>query len=267
MEQSGDLVLSGTENEYDDPCLDRTNEGCRRRRRLTNIWYDVWNSNTSHIMADQSGESVPKFTINADGTMSIWEFMDQNASSNSARLLWTQNTNVSGNDLVLTLNAGGCLSLIHNEADSVGTEWTFCGSFIWRRTTTLSVDQNGLGDDNKIESNDGEKRLLWTMVGLVLLAALCLLMAFYLQVRWCDDTALHSASRQNSRDTLENGALTSSASHGQHAVTTTVSGEFEVVCTTLPPMAGMGLTKSITGDGDRESKQIAQWLERSTFIS
>jgi len=159
MEQSGDLVLSGTENEHDDPCLDRTNEGCRRRRRLTNIWYDVWNSNTSHIMADQSGESVPKFTINADGTMSIWEFMDQNASSNSARLLWTQNTNVSGNDLVLTLNAGGCLSLIHNEADSVGTEWTFCGSFIWRRTTTLSVDQNGLGDDNKIESNDGEKKI------------------------------------------------------------------------------------------------------------
>ena len=67
MESNGNLAMYGNPGVYEDPCTDGANEGCRRRmrmqmerRRLQNVWYFGWNSDTA--IYNYSGESVPKFT-------------------------------------------------------------------------------------------------------------------------------------------------------------------------------------------------------------
>ena len=129
MEPNGNLAMYGNPDIYEDPCTDGANEGCRRRR-LQNIWYFGCNSNTS--IYNYSGQSVPKFTLETDGTLSIWEYIYRNVPSIPPLLLWSINTGITGNNLEFGLSNSGCLSLNKVNGDSEDPnvpKWELCSTF------------------------------------------------------------------------------------------------------------------------------------------
>merc|ERR1719464_446167 len=106
MESNGNLQMYGNPDGYLDPCTDGANEGCRRRMRRLAAWgwYDGWSSNSSHALTNYSGESIPKFVFDTEGTMTVWEYMYKNVPAIKPIQLWTMETNVSGASLVLALD-------------------------------------------------------------------------------------------------------------------------------------------------------------------
>lgn len=123
MESSGNLVMYGLADEYNDPCLDGAAEGCRRRRLTDNEWLFGWNTGTELA----SNRSVAEFTVESDGTLSIWEYpVADELHLASVILIWSVSTGVTqqvSRSLLLTLSDEGCLEL--------GGEgsWSLCSTY------------------------------------------------------------------------------------------------------------------------------------------
>merc|ERR1719334_228096 len=126
MEGNGNLAMYGNPEEYEDPCTDGANEGCRRRR-LQNIWYFGWSSDSP--IYNVSGQSVPKFTMDTDGTLSIVEYVNGYTSTDASGesiSLWTVSTGISGNDINIEMSDSGCLTVT---GGSSGAKWELCSTF------------------------------------------------------------------------------------------------------------------------------------------
>merc|ERR1711951_70740 len=118
----------------------------------------MWNTGTA--IYNYSGVSVPEFTIDSDGTLSIWEFVYKNVPSILPYLLWSKTTNATG-DVVLHLSSNlGCLSL--NGSDD-GTGWELCGSWDYESelegtststSTPLTTDGNDTGSGGDAMTGD-----------------------------------------------------------------------------------------------------------------
>lgn len=197
MEHNGDLRMYGMES----------------RRRLVDVWPFLWNTNTS--IFNYSGESVPKFQVDVDGTLSVWEFVYKNVPSITPYLLWSTATNITGNDVVLTLSDSGCLSL---SGDTDDMEWELCPTFEEQTdsdtetsTTTshpivtdsvVTEDAVVLEEDGGLMSNWWAWILLLISVALVIWMGICVKRCYFdaieLEKGWThsDDIIAEEARRR-----------------------------------------------------------------------
>merc|ERR1712087_549392 len=152
--------------------------GCRRR--LTNTWYKLWNSNTS--ISNYSGESVPKFTIGSE--LSVWEYMYKNVPSIPPKLLWSTSINMTGDDIEFQLSDMGCMSLSDGD-----TNWELCTSFTTSTSATIIEDTvDVLAEAVEDQSDDGTTilglSLVWFIFcGLLVLCAVLLVLRCFVTCR------------------------------------------------------------------------------------
>jgi len=77
------------------------------------------------VIGDDAGQSVPKFTMDTDGTLSILEYVS-GADSPSALVLWSVSTGISGDDINIEMSDSGCLTVT---GGSTSTKWELCSTF------------------------------------------------------------------------------------------------------------------------------------------
>merc|ERR1719361_182360 len=116
MEMNGNLAVYANHETFEE-----------RRRLLTagkpDDWWFGWSSNTS--IANESGHSVPAFTVSSDGSLSILEYTE-GADSNLHEALWSLETGVNSS-FTLDLSAEGCLEVnVDSVSDAV---WSMCSDF------------------------------------------------------------------------------------------------------------------------------------------
>jgi len=213
MESSGNLVMYGLADEYNDPCLDGAAEGCRRRRLTDNEWLFGWNTGTELA----SNRSVAEFTVESDGTLSIWEYPDADELHlASVILIWSVSTGVTqqvSRSLLLTLSDEGCLEL--------------GGEGSWSLCSTYSSNPNGYNvsgsavdtiypDAMNTDDEDSADRWPWWPVVALLLFLFFLCCICICWRKW------HSASKDD--DEEDNAAeIVDKPSHAVVATATSAS--------------------------------------------
>jgi len=98
-------------------------DNANRRRLLSDGrpvgWYFGWSSGTS--VANVSGRSIPVFTLDSDGSMSILEYTD-GANGDDFEILWSYDTESNSSAFTFDLAEDGCLEMnTENE-----TLWEMC---------------------------------------------------------------------------------------------------------------------------------------------
>jgi len=246
MERSGNLVL------YSD--------GNRRRRSLLSEWSIEWQSNSS--LFNYSGESVAEFTMDStSGALVIWEYFFKNTPSIPPMLIWSMDTNVTADNMQFTLSDSGCFSLSESDSDSNSddSDWRMCindGSEDVSTSTMTTTDATDAVEvDTLSVAEDGIGAVwMWVIVGLNALVALCCLV--YCGWKQYDERRGWHHSREFN---LAEAQLRKA--RDVEMQNSTVSGMDGLG---IPdPEAGITEKRSIPGDGDREARQIEEWLRKT----
>merc|ERR1719361_1543766 len=123
MEMNGNLAIYANHETFTE-----------RRRQLLDVsgamskpddWWYGWSSNTS--IANESGLSVPAFSVHSDGSLSIVEYTE-GADSNVHEALWTLDMEVGNHSAFsFDLSASGCMEVnVDSVPDAV---WSMCSDF------------------------------------------------------------------------------------------------------------------------------------------
>jgi len=241
MESAGSLAMFGNPNEYQDPCTDGANEGCRRRRRrLQNVWHYGWSSDT--VIGDDAGQSVPKFTMDTDGTLSILEYVS-GAESSNALVLWSVSTGISGDDINIEMSDSGCLTVT---GGSTSTKWELCSTFtsepgsytisgsaletLPQSTTTTTTDGPGFEKEESFGFTlfGNEVVLDWRILFILVVAMLCVMACICAGCTYFRKQRRQSKGTPNRPLRPEGTANANSATmtHAVHTVTETKSLDF-----------------------------------------
>lgn len=222
MESGGSLAMFGNPNEYQDPCTDGANEGCRRRRRrLQNVWHYGWSSDT--VIGDDAGQSVPKFTMDTDGTLSILEYVS-GVDSPSALVLWSVSTGISGDDIKIEMSDSGCLTVT---GGSTSTKWELCSTFT-SEPGSYTISGSALETLPQSTLFGNEVVLDWRILFILVVAMLCVMACICAGCSYFRKQRRQSKGTQNRPLRPEGTANTNSATmtHTVHAATETKSMGF-----------------------------------------